>query len=207
VDVSGSIDDAEYELQLKGYAATFRDPKIRRAVQSGPLGRIACMMIAWSDVDYQEITVPWTLLESEQSFEQFAKAIDNIRRVDTFSTNIFEALNFAIKQFGTQYESTRQVIDVSGDGKCTSLNGPGLARDLAVKKGIVINGLPILDYGEDGKIIDNALGNYYAEHVIGGPGAFVIIADGFDEFGLAVRKKIIREISSAPDHGPRIEYA
>jgi hypothetical protein len=87
------------------------------------------------------------------------------------------------------YRGLKRVIDISGDGSNNRGRDVREARDEAVRAGVVINGLPIvsLEYGLD---------KYYFDHVIGGPGAFIVPADSYDNFGQAVLRKLILEIAS-----------
>ena len=97
------------------------------------------------------------------------------------------------------YEPVRRVIDVSGDGVNNSGPPAEEARDRAVAEGITINGLPIVnDRPTFGRLPPVPLDDYYRDSVVGGPGAFVVVADDFESFGVAVRRKLIREISALP---------
>jgi hypothetical protein len=74
------------------------------------------------------------------------------------------------------------------------------ARDEAVSKGIVINGLVILSerpipWNAEHTNPPGGLEKYYQENVIGGPGAFVLVAENFNSFGRAIIKKLIAEIA------------
>ena len=55
--------------------------------------------------------------------------------------------------------------------------------------GIGINGLPILT-------VEPELDHYYFDNVIGGPGAFMIPAENYDNFADAILKKLINEIAT-----------
>jgi glycosyltransferase involved in cell wall biosynthesis len=86
-------------------------------------------------------------------------------------------------------ETSRRVIDVSGDGSNNRGRPVTLARDEGVAAGIGINGLPILALEPD-------LDRYYHDSVIGGPGAFVIAARSYETFADAILKKLIIEIAA-----------
>jgi len=95
------------------------------------------------------------------------------------------------------------VIDVSGDGRTNDGPPAELVRDKLVALGIVINGLPVMmNRTNFGRPPDTGLDKYYEENVIGGPGSFMISAASFDDFGRAVRSKLVREISARPMSGP-----
>lgn len=209
VDVSRSVDPEEQELQMRGYAAAFRDPKLTAGIARGSIGAISCMMFTWSDWHIQELMVPWMKIDSAESAEGFARAIDAAPRRTWLYTSISGAIDHAMKQFGQGgYEGMRRVIDISGDGVNNSGRPLAEARAEALAQGVVINGLPVLDKTPPPPqfaAMHPPLDDYYRDEVIGGPGAFVMVAEGFDSFEEAARRKIIREIAS--HEGPLVERA
>jgi hypothetical protein len=194
VDASGSVDEQRFELQKRGYAAAFRDPQVLRAVRAGPRQAIAVTMMQWTGPALQIQVVPWTVVRDRASAEVFATAIQNApRQLFSGGTSISGAIDHAVTlMLGGPHPGTRRVIDVSGDGSNNRGRSAALARDEAVTAGLVINGLPILSLEPD-------LDRYYQDHVIGGPGAFVIAAKSYDTFADAIRKKLIIEIAA---YGP-----
>lgn len=209
VDVSRSVDAEEQEIQFKGYAAAFRDRRLIEAMTRGPVGCIACTLFTWSDWNIQEHLVPWMKLDGLAGAERFAQAIDAAPRRTHLYTSISGAIDFAARLFGHGYEGTRRVVDISGDGINNSGREVDLAREDALGRGIVLNGLAVLDRTPPppGLGIIQPLDHYYRERVIGGPGAFLMVAEGFDSFEQAVRRKIIREVATAPPVGPQVERA
>jgi len=209
VDVSRSVDPDEQELQMRGYAAAFRDPKLAEGIARGSIGSIACMMFTWSDWHIQEIMVPWTRIDGAATAEGFAKAVDAAPRRTWLYTSISGAIDFSMKQFESSgYEGMRRVIDISGDGVNNSGRPLADSRAEALAKGVVINGLPVLDRvppPPQFAAMHPPLDEYYRDEVIGGPGAFVMVAEGFESFEEAARRKIIREIAS--NDGPSMERA
>jgi len=207
VDVSRSVDAEEQELQLRGYAAAFRDPRLIEGIAGGPIGAIACMMFVWSDWHIQHIVVPWAHLDGQRAAEGFAAAIDKAPRHTYLYTSISGAMDFASRQFGQGFEGTRRVVDISGDGVNNSGRPLPEAREAALNAGIVLNGLAVMDRTPSPLTLSGALpplDDYYRDEVIGGPGAFLVVAEGFESFESAVRRKIIREIATGP--GPLVEY-
>ncbi len=207
VDVSLSIDVAEAGLQREGYVRAFRDPEVIRAVRAGILGRIAVTYVEWAGPYQRRVVVDWTLVDGEETAGAFANALELSAPGSARRTSISSAIDYALPLFaGNGFAGTRQVIDVSGDGPN---NAGGLvvgARDRAVAAGVTVNGLPILDNG--GGIyswynIPN-LDLYYRDCVIGGPGAFLVVAEDFGDFARAVRRKLILEIAGRP---PRLVAA
>lgn len=190
VDCSGSIDDDEFALQIKGYAAAFSHPSVIRAIQSGRYGAIAVTYVQWSGPFLQNQAVGWTLVRDADSAEGFGAQMAGARRsIYRGGTSLSGIIDYAATLFaGSGYEGTRRVIDISGDGINNTGRRPSDARDDAVGRGLTINGLAILtDFG--------GLDRYFEEHVIGGPGAFVMAAESFETFAAAILNKLIREIA------------
>ncbi|WP_372619909.1 DUF1194 domain-containing protein [Falsiroseomonas sp.] len=208
VDVSRSVDQEEQEMQLRGYAAAFRDRKLIEGIASGPLGQIAVSLFTWSDWHIQELLVPWAKIDSAAAAERVAAAIDAAPRRAWLYTSISGAIDFAADLFGREYEGTRRVVDISGDGVNNSGRPLAEARAEALGKGVVLNGLAVLDRTPQPWSAGlPPLDDYYREQVIGGPGSFLMVAEGFDAFETAVKRKIIREIAAAPPPGPLVERA
>jgi hypothetical protein len=208
VDVSRSVDPEEQEMQFSGYEAAFRDPRLIEGIMGGPVGAIACTIFTWSDWHIQNLLVPWTLLDSPASAHRFADAIAGAPRRTWLYTSISGAMDFAAKQFGQGFEGTRKVVDISGDGVNNSGRPVAEARAEALAQGIVLNGLAVVDRTPTPLSLAAALpplDTYYREEVIGGPGAFLVVAEGFEAFETAVRRKIIREIAAAPAPGALVE--
>lgn len=192
VDCSGSIDDDEFALQIKGYAAAFSHPSVIRAIRSGRYGTIAVTYVQWSGPFFQAQGVDWTLLSDADTAESFgAKMAATPRLIYRGGTSLSGIIDYASTLFEKSgHEGQRRVIDISGDGINNTGRRPADARDDAVRRGFTINGLAILtDFG--------GLDRYYQENVVGGLGAFVIAAESFDSFAAAILSKLIREIASA----------
>ncbi|HZF76918.1 MAG TPA: DUF1194 domain-containing protein [Acetobacteraceae bacterium] len=204
VDVSRSVDAVEQEMQFRGYAAAFRDPKLANQIAGGALGQIAVTLFTWSDWNIQETLVPWMLIDGPATSESVAKAIDAASRRTYLYTSISGAMDYAARQFGRGFEGTRKVVDISGDGVNNSGRPLGEARASLLAQGVVVNGLAVLDRTPLPWATEQApLDDYYRQEVIGGPGAFLMVAEGFDAFEAAVKRKIIREIAGLS--GPQVE--
>ncbi|MCR9257029.1 MAG: DUF1194 domain-containing protein [Alphaproteobacteria bacterium] len=195
IDSSSSVDYGEFDLQVRGLAAAFRDPRVMAAIESGPLGKIAVTVIEWSSPEpqFQRVNLPWTLLDDAESIEAFAEDLDQMPRLQPGGgTAISRALYFAVRQFENNgFDGTRKVIDVSGDGEDNWQEPLEDARNHATAWGITINALAILNEAPD-------LDAYFRKRLIGGPGAFVITADDYEDFARAIREKLVREIGSPP---------
>lgn len=201
VDVSSSIDAEEARLQRNGYVAALGHPEVIRAIEGGLLGRVAITYYEWAGDDHLNVIAPWTLIDGVESMRRFAQRIE-IAPVHTAPrTSIANAIEFALPQFrDNAYEGTRQVIDISGDGPNNGRTEILEARGKAIAAGVTINGLPIVNGRGDpaGYLPLPDVDLYYRDCVIGGPGAFLVVADSFKEFGLAIRRKLITEIAGMP---------
>ena len=191
VDASGSVSEARFELQKRGYIAAFRNPRLLHAVQSGPTQSIAVTMMQWTGPALQVQVVPWMIVRDQASMRRVADAIDAApRRLFGGGTSISGAIDYGRTLFPISgVTSPRRVIDVSGDGSNNRGRPAAEARDDAVADGIVINGLPIL-------ALEPWLDQYYVSDVIGGPGAFVVPAQSYETFAEAVLKKLVTEIAA-----------
>lgn len=205
VDVSRSVDAQEMETQFRGYEAAFRDPRLAAGIAGGPVGSVACTLFIWSDWHIQQTLIPWTRLDGVETCHGFADAVAAAPRRSHLYTSISGAMDYAVRQFGQGYEGTRRVVDISGDGVNNSGRPVIEARDEALAAGVVLNGLAVLDRSPAPPILNMPpLDDYYREEVIGGPGSFLVVAEGFDAFEAAVRRKIVREIAAVPEPGPQV---
>lgn len=200
VDVSGSVDDHEAHQQRQGYIEALRDPLVHRAIAQGPHQRIAVTYVEWAGAGYQQTVVDWTLLDGPAACERLASMLAEAPIGRGRWTSISGAIDYAARLFdGNGYAGERRVIDVSGDG--TNNNGRPVedARWEALDRGIVINGLPILNDRPQPFGMPTprqiALDDYYERWVIGGPGSFMVVATDFEDFRRAVLAKLVREIA------------
>jgi hypothetical protein len=200
VDVSGSMDYYEQQVQRDGYVQAFRDPQVISAITSGPYGRIAVTYVQWAGAFIQQTAVPWTIIASRDDALNFAATLSKAPIFSERGTSISGGLAYAASAFDlSSFDSDRRTIDVSGDGS----NNDGVpvagVRDRLVKQGIAINGLPILINPSTvpGSIGFN-LDDYYHDCVIGGPASFVIPIKTYGDFAPAIRRKLILEIASIP---------
>jgi len=197
VDVSRSIDEVEAELQRRGYIEALTNERIVDAILSGENRRIALCYTEWAGTHYQVIVIDWTVIDSPTAARRFAEKLAEAPRTSQSWTAVGAALAHAGQRFEKSgFTSKRRVIDISGDGRTNDGPPAELVRDTLVSQGMVINGLPVMmNRTNFGRPPDLTLDKYYEENVIGGPGAFMIVADDFDHFGRAVRSKLVREIS------------
>ena len=197
VDVSRSIDEVEAELQRRGYIEALTNERIIDAILSGENRRIAVCYTEWAGTHYQVVVLDWSVIDSPAAARRFADKLAEAPRQSQSWTAVGAALAHAGQRFdNTGFVSRRRVIDISGDGRTNDGQPAELVRDRLVNQGIVVNGLPVMmNRANFGRPPDLALDKYYEENVIGGPGSFMIVADDFEQFGRAVRTKLVREIS------------
>jgi hypothetical protein len=193
VDVSGSIDYEEAELQRKGLVDAFLNKEVLDAIRSGSLGRIGVSVVYFSSKDYGFMSIPvnWMVIENETTAQTFVKQLVQARRPSARGTSISDALEYSLRQLETgPFHAVKQVIDVSGDGVNNAGRPVEAVRDEVLAKGITINALPIMD-----DTTPQDLDKYFEGCVTGGPASFVIPAKGFVDFARAIRRKLILEIS------------
>ncbi len=193
VDASGSVNQVRFELQKRGYVDAFLDPRVLRAIKSGPQGAIGVAMYQWTGPRLQAPVVAWTFIDDAASIREFALKVQaSQRHLFGGGTSISGAIDYGVQALAqSPFTGGRRVIDISGDGANNRGRPAETARDEAVQQGININGLPILELEPD-------LEQHFRDNVIGGPGAFAIPADTFEDFGNAILRKLIQEIASAP---------
>lgn len=197
VDASRSIDGYEYGLQREGYAKALTHPDVIRAITSGFLRRIAVVYFEWSGEAEQATLIGWSVIDGPGAAKAFAQSLTSLPRRYADGTGIGPAIDYAAGLFtGNGIEGTRRVIDVSGDGPNNRGRPTREARDDAVAKGITINGLAIFnDRPSRPPWPEEPVDVHYRDHVIGGPGAFMITVDDFKGFAEGIRKKLILEIA------------
>jgi hypothetical protein len=195
-DVSRSIDYQEGRLQREGTAEAFESPEVVKAIQSGALGRIAIAMIDFSSPEFDRVVLNWQIVSDQASALAFAEKIRKSPRTPGRRTSVSSALELGsllIEGSAKDIIATRRVIDVSGDGPNNDGNPMSQAHESTMKLGIVVNGLPVMDESANGYY--RGLDKYYAGCVAGGRGAFVVVVRNFKDFGAAMRRKLILEVS------------
>lgn len=221
VDVSGSVDAQRYRLQMDGIAAALEDREVIDTILSGPRGGIVVTLVAWSD-GLQQV-LPWTPVSSREAAQELARRVRALPPYGGEFTCLGRMLGRLAEGLVPEIRprALRVVVDVSGDGpdNCSSPEAVGAARDAAVAAGATVNGLPILTgdvfrgampwFRAPGYPIPPPLGelgsaspefgpldHWYHQNVRGGPGSFVLPANGYGDFGRAIRQKFVIEISA-----------
>jgi hypothetical protein len=203
-DVSRSIDDGEFDLQRKGYAAAMTDPRVIGAIVGGKHHAIAVAYVEWAGDQEEKTVIDWTVIRDEEGAGAVGAAILASPRSFLGRTSISGAIDFSVDQFASApVTSDKRVIDISGDGTSNSGREVGQARDDAVAKGITINGLAIINNAANPGFAyhthpPGGLPAYFKENVIGGAGAFLLVVENFGTFADAITQKLVAEIAGVP---------
>ncbi|WP_139247832.1 DUF1194 domain-containing protein [Hyphomicrobium sp. CS1GBMeth3] len=192
VDVSNSVDEERYRLQMEGIAKALEDPEVLKAILNGPQGGILFSMVTWADKP--KLALAWQRIASAADAAAVAAKVRALPR----QTGEFTCVSGMLRSISDKVvpqipaKALRIVLDVSGDGRenCNPNEPPATVRDELAATGVTVNGLPILE-GDEGPILED----WYRENVMGGPGSFILPAHGFNDFGRAIRQKFMIEIS------------
>ena len=195
VDVSRSMDPFELEIQRRGYAEAIASDEVVGVILNSYTGRIALTYVEWAGFGLQRVVLPWTLIDSREAALAFSDRLTGDISFSMRRTSISGAILYAVEDIeANDFDGLRKVIDISGDGPNNDGRPAPQARDRAIEAGIVVNGLPLMT--EDGFSqwgIDD-LDVYYWNCVVGGPGAFTIPVLRWEDFPMAVRRKLVLEL-------------
>jgi hypothetical protein len=189
IDVSYSVDSFEHRLQMEGFGAAMQSPEVVEAIRKGKYQRIAVTVYQWSDEFNQRILVPWTVIATEADAKKLGDYLAIGRRdVSEGGTAISASLVFGATLFNTAPPTDRKVIDLATDGRNNIGRPTHEARDFVTGLGITINGLAVSNEWKQ-------LVGYLEKQVIGGRLSFVEEAHSYDDFGAAMLRKLVREIT------------
>jgi hypothetical protein len=200
-DVSRSITDDEFKLEKDGYTAALTSQAVIGAIRGGALGAIAVAYVEFASSFELRNVVDWTIIRDQASAEAFAARLRDAPRSYWGRTAIGAGIDRGVQLLAESgVNATRRVIDVCGDGTSNAGREVAEARDDALRQGIVINGLAIINenpvpWAQAHVQPPGGLPNYYRENVIGGPGSFVLEVRDFAKFGEAMTRKLVLEIA------------
>jgi len=200
-DVSRSVTEPKFRLQRDGTAAAITHPDVVKAITAGPHRRIAVCLVEWAAAGMQSVVVDWTAIAGAADAHRFGDKVVESPRTLMGSTAIGGALDFSVQQLErAPFTAERRVIDISGDGNNNSGRPAAPARDEALDKGVTINALVILtpegqSFRPEHTNPPGGLEKYFRDNVIGGPGAFTVVAESHEAFERALVKKLIQEIA------------
>ncbi len=203
-DVSRSVTEPKFKLQREGAAAAITHPEVVKAITSGPNRRIAICFLEWATAGQQNVVIDWTVIDDGEAARSFGDKLVELPRSFAGSTSISNAIDFSVTQLErAPFRTERRVIDISGDGNNNSGRSVTDARDDALAKSITINALVILtplseSFRPEHTNPPGGLEKYFQDNVIGGFGAFTVVAETHEAFGRALTKKLIAEIAGLP---------
>jgi Ca-activated chloride channel family protein len=187
IDVSGSIDTADYRLQADGLAVALTDPEVAEALVRG---QVALAVVQWSGPAQQSLALPWQRMLDPGAVTRFAgKAAGMPRAFRGSDTAVGEAIRFSLAQFAPVGDCIRQVIDISGDGQENAGFTDTQGRAEAVAQGVMLNAIAIEEPGPAAPVTA-----YYRNWVIT-PGGFVVTARGLQDYAETLRRKLLRELT------------
>lgn len=192
MDVSRSIDAADFVIQTEGLALALEDREVQRAILKGG-GTVALAVYQWSGARHQELLQDWVLVEGPEALDRVIWAVRAARRPEVQQlTALGQAMRFGVELLNRAPVCDRRVLDMAGDGQ----NNDGIrVSNVRATLGfdrITINALAIGEH-------ERGLARYFENYVIWGPGAFVEVAERQTDFPPAIRRKLLRELS-----GPEI---
>lgn len=192
-DISSSVDAAEDALQRGGMRAALTAPAVRAAFFASGVP-VALGAFEWSGRYNQEVILEWTLIRTPDDLAQVADVIGASRRsYNEFPTAMGEALIFGARMLERAPRCWAQTIDIAGDGENNEGPGPRIAyRDPAFAQ-ITVNAL-VVTHAADFQT-PHRLTTFYAQEVLHGPGAFMMTANGYDDYERAMRDKLERELA------------
>jgi len=195
MDSSGSIGEEEFRLQREGYAEAITHPAVLAAITGGRRGAIGLAALEWGTPGGSQVVVDWMRVGGIAAAQDFAEALLGAPRTPQSWNAIGDAIHHASHMLREgPFTAERLVMDISGDNQdMRSLRPAPVARDIVVRRGMVVNALAIAPGGMTRSGQD--LAAIYERDVIGGPGAFVMRAESRTDLARSLRAKLIREIS------------
>ena len=199
MDISASVDAGEDRLQRRGLARALASPEVEAAILSSA-APVALAVFEWSGRVQQDLVLPWTLLDGPEAIGAASRRIaDSRRSYAEFATGMGPMLRHADALFAEGPDCDARTLDVSGDGVHNDGPDPATVYAAGGLAGVTVNGLAIVietgqvwDHGRD-EGAPQGLDTWFRENLIRGPGAFVLRADGFEDFERAMREKLVRE--------------
>ncbi len=202
LDVSGSVDQTEYRLQSEGLAAALTDPEVEAALFTYPAAPVAIAVYEWSASRYQRLIQDWVLVRDAATLREVAGRIASVTREPAPEpTGLGAALDYGKALIDKGPACWDQTLDVSGDGKNNDWPTPAQLREENRLAGLRINALVVVLRRDEARIVGTETGElpaYFQANVIQGPNAFVEVADGFEDYARAMKRKLLRELAAQP---------
>lgn len=202
LDVSGSVDQREYQLQASGLASALNDPEVRDVLFALPDAPVALAIYEWSASNYQRLVQDWILISDEAVLAGVVARLNALQRAPAPEpTGLAAALAYGKRLIDTGPACWSQTLDVSGDGKNNDWPTPQQLRESNVLAGLRINALVVVEDRDEERAGARETGElpaYFNTQVIQGPGAFVEVARGFEDYTRAMKRKLLRELATQP---------
>ncbi|WP_413846814.1 DUF1194 domain-containing protein [Tateyamaria sp.] len=192
LDVSSSVDADEDRLQRGGLVAALTSPQVRAAFFAVD-APVALAVYEWSGRYNQEVVLEWTLIDSPAALLSAAETIAASKRShNEFPTAMGYALGYGAEMLRRAPNCLYQTIDMAGDGQNNEGFGPRLAYKEFAFQDVTVNGLVVnaAEFTSETQLID-----FYRNEVLKGPGAFMEVAQGFEDYERAMRRKLERELT------------
>lgn len=205
LDISGSVNEREYRLQLDGLAYALQSPDVQTLVLSDPSAPISIAVFEWSDQKHQRLIQDWVSLQTDQDMAALAARLRQHRKDRvTLKTAIGGAISFGRAMLQDRANCWRRTIDVSGDGKNNDGPRPRDIYRTGLYNEITVNALVVTGASDETGLFAPAdesrarrLQAYYDAEVIHGQGAFSMLARGYEDYARAMAEKLIRELQPA----------
>jgi len=199
IDVSGSVSEDNWKTQREGVASAVGSDQFAQAVRRGQIGRVAIAVVQWGTVP--RMVINWRIVETAAETRALADEMRRMNRAESGGTCMGTMLKMVTAELTAWDDyATRRIVDVSGDGATNcGIDFPAM-RNAALKDGITINGLPIVT------AVEPKVADWYGDNVIGGPGAFTVVADGHERFAEAFLRKLTVEIAFLATHDQPLPY-
>ncbi|WP_207208099.1 DUF1194 domain-containing protein [Salipiger sp. IMCC34102] len=193
LDVSSSVDAQEDALQRQGLAAALVAEDVAAAFFASP-DPVAVTIFEWSGRWNQVSLAPWTVIEGPDDLADLsARVAGSLRSRDDLPTALGYALGHAAGLLQSGPSCLFSTIDVAGDGVSNEGFGPAEAYAAFPFEGVTVNGLVVNAADFEGEV---DLIPFFREEVIRGPGAFIEVANSFEDYEAAMRRKLIRELGT-----------
>ncbi len=201
LDISGSVDEQEYRLQMDGLAGALLDPDVQAAFLAIPGLPVRLSVFEWAGPGSQLPVIPWIVIETAEDLSGVAAQLTAKRQSPReIQTAIGQAMLFGAQSLAGQSDCWRRTLDLSGDGESNIGPRPRDIRQSALLADVTINALVI---GQDAARYLNfsqseikQLTAYFESEVIHGPDAFVEAAIGFEDFQDAMARKLLKELET-----------
>lgn len=192
LDVSSSVDATEDQLQRGGLVSALTAPEVQAAFFAVD-DPVAVAVFEWSGRYNQEVVLDWILIDDPADLLSAAEIIAASKRShNEFPTAMGYALGYGAMMLGRAPSCLYQTLDMAGDGQNNEGFGPKLAYREFPFENVTVNGLVVnaAEFASETELIA-----FYQNEVLRGPGAFMEVAQGFEDYERAMRRKLERELT------------